>query len=194
MEYAVTPGVHKLEISYPPYYFEGINEMAEFDQEGQTFKVVLQLTPEGEAQRNRTLDYDAKLLVLEKSKHELEKTKMLDKLEYERKKLALAKDIEALEREKRESCDLFQKQLKLADAMLERYKRSGAADDYVRKTIAEGTAVYWKNSFGRVAITDGKTDNIEMATPATDVIDLVVPPSPQDISDGLKKILKKGSR
>lgn len=75
--------------------------------------------------------------------------------------------------------------------MLERYQLSGDADDYVRRTIAEGTAVYWKNSFGRIAITEGTADKIEFATPSTDAGDLSVPPDPTEIGDGLQKFLMK---
>ena len=61
----------------------------------------------------------------------------------------------------------------------------------MRKTVAKGMAVYWKNSFGRIAITDGAADNIEFATPATDAADLAVPPNPKDIGEGLQKLLMK---
>ena len=157
-EITVTPGVHKLLVSYPPYYQE-FRRDALFRSDGQTYKVVLQITPEGEKQRERVL-------------------------EYEKKK-------KALESEQKERGELFQKQLELADAMLERYQLSGDADDYVRKTIAEGTAVYWKNSFGRIAITEGSADKIEFATPSTDAGDLSVPPDPTEIGDGLQKFLMK---
>ncbi len=191
MEYEVTPGFHKLQVAYPPYYFDGIDEMAMFDQEGQTFKVVLQLTPEGEAQRSRTLEYETKLAELNKTRLELEKTKADNSIEYEKKKLALEREKKSIEAERKERCALFKKQLELADAMLDRYELSGEADDYVRKTVAEGMAVYWKNSFGRIAITEGAADNIEFATPATDAADLAVPPNPKDIGEGLQKLLMK---
>ena len=54
---------------------------------------------------------------------------------------------------------------------------------------ADGTAVYWKNSNGRIAITDGSTDNIEFATPSTDAGDLSVPPRPGDIVKDIRKLL-----
>ena len=73
--------------------------------------------------------------------------------------------------------------------MLERYGKSGDADDYVRRTVADGTAVYWKNSYGRIAITSGTANKIDFATPATDVGDIVYPPDPGDIGKGLKNLL-----
>ena len=185
---ALTPGSHSLLISYPPYYYD-FKRRAIFNQEGQTYKVVLQLTPDGEAQRHRGLEYDAKLVELNKSRLELEKMKNDNTVDYEKKKLSLEREKKSIESEQKERCELFQKQLDLADAMLERYSLSGEADDYVRKTIAEGTAVYWKNSFGRIAITEGSTDNIEFATPSTDAGDLSVPPSPTEIGEGIKKLL-----
>ena len=187
---AITPGPHKILISYHPYYYEW-SRRAVFNQEGQTYKVVLQLTPDGEAQRNRALEYDMKLVELNKSQLEVEKIKADNSVEYERKKLSLEREKKSIEAERKERCELFKKQLEFADAMLDRYELSGEADDYVRKTIAKGTAVYWKNSFGRIAITDGSTGNIEFATPATDAGDLAVPPSPKDIGEGLQKLLMK---
>ena len=94
----------------------------------------------------------------------------------------------------RERNDVFAHQMKLAAAMLGRYKKSGEVDDYVRKTIADGTSVYWKNSFGRIVITDGKADNIEFTTPSTDTGDIVYPPDATEISDGLGKLLKTGRK
>ena len=185
---SVTPGSHNLLVSYPPYYYE-FRRRAIFNQEGQTYKVVLQLTPGGEAQRNRGLEYETKLVELNKSRLELEKMKNDNTVDYEKKKLSLEREKKSIESEQKERCELFKKQLDLADAMLERYSLSGEADDYVRKTIADGTAVYWKNSFGRIAITEGSTDNIEFATPSTDAGDLSVPPSPTEIAEGLKKLL-----
>ena len=135
---ALTPGVHNVLVSYPPYYYE-FRRRAVFNQDGQTYKVVLQITKEGERERR--------------------------------------------------SGELFDKQLALADAMLGRYKKSGATDDYVRRTIADGTAVYWKNSFGRIAITDGFADNIAFTTPETKTSDISVPPKPDDIAQGLKNLL-----
>ena len=134
----LTPGIHNVLVSYPPYYYE-FRRRANFSQQGQTFKVVLQITKDGERERR--------------------------------------------------SGALFDKQLALADAMLRRYRDSGATDDYVRKTIADGTAVYWKNSFGRIAITDGFADNIQFATPVTKTGDVSVPPKPDEIAQGLKALL-----
>ena len=187
---SLTPGSHSLLVSYPPYFYE-FRRRAMFNQEGQTFKVVLQLTPDGEAQRSRTLEYETKLAELKKTQLELEKTKADNSVEYEKKKLALERERKSIEAERKERCALFKKQLELADAMLDRYELSGEADDYVRKTVAEGMAVYWKNSFGRIAITEGAADNIEFATPATDAADLAVPPNPKDIGEGLQKLLMK---
>lgn len=187
---ALTPGSHSLLVSYPPYYYD-FTRRAMFNQEGQTFKVVLQLTPNGEEQRSRNLEYETKLVELKKAQLELEKTKNNDSVEYERKKLAIEREKRSIEAEQGERCELFKKQLELADAMLERYTMSGEADDYVRKTIADGTSVYWKNSFGRIAITEGAADNIEFATPSTDAADLAVPPNPKEIGEGLQKLLMK---
>ena len=175
-EISLTPGVHKLLVSYPPYYHE-FRRDALFRSDGQTYKVVLQITPEGEKQRDRVLEYEKKLL-------ELKNLSRSGDFEYEKKK-------KALETEQKERGELFQKQLELADAMLERYQLSGDADDYVRKTIAEGTAVYWKNSFGRIAITEGTADKIEFATPSTNAGDLSVPPDPTEIGGNLQKFLMK---
>ena len=187
---ALTPGSHSLLVSYPPYYFN-FKRRAMFNQDGQTFKVVLELTPEGEEQRNRGLEYEMKLVELKKAQLDLEKMKNDNSVDYEKKKLSLSRERNAVEAEQSERCELFKKQLELADAMLDRYELSGEADDYVRKTIADGTSVYWKNSFGRIAITDGAADNIEFATPATDAGDLAVPPNPKEIGEGLQKLLMK---
>ena len=187
---ALTPGSHSLLVSYPPYYYD-FKRRTMFNQDGQTFKVVLPLTPNGEEQRSRALEYEAKLVELKKAQLELEKMKNDDSVEYEKKKLALEKERKSIEVEQGERCELFKKQLELADAMLERYTMSGEADDYVRKTIADGTSVYWKNSFGRIAITEGAADNIEFATPSTDAADLAVPPNPKEIGEGLQKLLMK---
>ncbi len=176
-EFPVTPGVHNILVSYPPYY-QNFERRAMFKTDGQTYAVVLQITPDGEAQRLRTLEYETKLLELKKAQRDGD-------LEFEKRK----KDLET---EQAEHCELFKKQMKLADAMLKRYKLSGETDDFVRKTIAEGTSIYWKNSFGRIAITDGSANNIEFATPSTDAADLAVPPNPKEIGEGLQKFLMKG--
>ena len=209
---SLTPGIHNLLVSYPPYYLE-FKRRAMFNQEGQTFKVVLQITPEGEKQRVRALEYMENMATLkneqreddleyEREKAELDADKKKLGLEYEKKKqeledkrasrlFELKKKKKNLDSEIAERCALFNKQLELADAMLDRYQLSGDADDYVRKTIAKGTATYWKNSFGRIAITEGEADNIEFATPSTDAGDLSVPPDPSDISQGIQKLLMK---
>ena len=190
MELDVPAGSHNLKVSYPPYYFD-YECLAKFEADGQTYKVVLQVNELGEGQRGRSIEYETKLVELNKSQLELEKIKADNSVEYERKKLSLEREKRSIEAERKERCALFKKQLELADAMLDRYKLSGEADDYVRKTIAEGTAVYWKNSYGRIAITDGSTGNIEFATPATDAGDLAVPPNPKEIGEGLQKLLMK---
>lgn len=158
VQLSVTPGVHSVLVSYPPYYYD-FERRAMFDTDGQTFAVVLQITPEGEEQRERQRQYDAEV--------------------------ADGQDARA------ERGQLFEKQLALADAMLKRYKLSGATDDYVRRTIADGTSIYWQNSYGRVVITDGTAGNIEMATPVTEAADVSVPPEPTEIAEGLRKLLMK---
>lgn len=190
MELEVSVGSHNLKVSYPTYYVD-FKKLAKFESDGQTYKVVLPLTELGEEQRNRSLEYETKLVELNKAQLELDKMKADNSVEYEKKKLALEKERHAIELERKERCALFAKQLELADAMLNRYELSGEADDYVRKTIAKGTAVYWKNSYGRIAITDGSADNIEFATPSTDAGDLAVPPGPKEIGEGLQKLLMK---
>ena len=135
---ALTPGSHSLLVSYPPYYYD-FKRRAMFNQDGQTYKVVLQITPVGEKERR--------------------------------------------------SGELFKKRLELADAMLERYNLSGKTDDNVRKMIAEGTAVYWKNSYGRIAITDGFADNIAFTTPEAKTSDLTVPTNKSDVGQALQNLL-----
>ena len=208
----LTPGVHNLLIKYPPYYYE-FKRRAMFNQKGQAYKVELQITPEGEEQRNRALKYardmadmkneqraddveyereklelenDKKVLGLkfEDKKAELENKRNLKRIEFERKKRLL--DTEVAER-----CELFKKHLELVDAMLDRYEMSGETDDFVRKTIADGTAVYWKNSFGRISITEGSAENIDFATPSTDAGDVSVPPAPGDIVKDIRKLVSE---
>lgn len=197
-EVSVEPGIHNVLVSYPPYY-QPFARKAKFYENGQTFAVVLQITPDGEKQRMGALDYKRKQAELDNWKRDTDfdfeqrkgeagfdfETKRRERdLEFDRKRKELVLDMA-------ERSELFKKQLELADAMLDRYELSGEADDYVRKTIADGTAVYWKNSYGRIAITDGSTDNIEFATPATDTADLAVPPNPTEIGEGLQKLLLK---
>lgn len=191
-QFSVTPGIHSVRVSYPPYYYD-FDKQARFMQDGQTFAVVLQINPAGERQRMGVLDYERKRAELDlwKRGQELQldgkgidvdkKRRELD-FEFERKR----KD---LERELAEGSELFKKQLALADAMLERYALSGEADDYVRKTIADGTSLYWQNSYGHIAITDGSAKNIEFATPAAKTDDLTVPMKSGEIAADLKKLL-----
>lgn len=161
-EVKVTPGIHRIEVSYPPYYLPFERREAKlFD--GQTFAIVLQLTDEGRALKEK----DRKLLNEQKD----------------------ADDTRA------ERSELFKKQLALADALLERYKDSGATDDYVRKTVADGVSIYWKNSHGQIAITDGKAEKIDFATPKTNTNDPVVVPDTGNALKTLREILDpKGGR
>lgn len=135
---ALTPGVHNLLISYPPYYYE-FKRRAIFNNDGQTFAVVLQITPEGEKVRRSGV--------------------------------------------------LFERQKTLFDAELERYKESGAVEDYVRKTVADGTSIYWKNSYGRIIVTDATAENIEFTTPITDASDLQDAPNTNQQAKKLKELL-----
>ena len=127
-EVKVTPGIHRIEVSYLPYCLPFERREAKlFD--GQTFAVVLTLSDVGRAMR----DADRRF-------------------QNEQNDIADART---------ERSELFKKQLALANELLNRYKASGATDDYVRRTVADGTSVYWKNSYGRVAVTDEKTEKIE---------------------------------
>lgn len=197
-QFSVSPGVHNVLVSYPPYYLPFARQ-ASFETDGQTYAVVLQITPEGEQQRLGVLDWERK-------RAELDVWKRDQDLDYETRRDQAGFDLEKarrelnfdfdrkrrqLDRELAEGSELFKKQLALADAMIERYQLSGDADDYVRTTIADGTSLYWKNSYGRIAITDGNADNIEFATPSTDSGDLAVPPGPKEISENLQKFLMK---
>ena len=155
-EIKVTPGIHRIEVSYPPYYIPFERREAKlFD--GQTFAVVLQLTAEGRALK-----------------------------EADRKTLNEQNNIDDTRAERSE---LFKKQLALADELLRRYRKSGATDDYVRKTVADGVSIYWKNSHGRIAITDGKAEKIEFATPKTTTNDPVVVPDTGNALKSLREIL-----
>jgi len=136
---SVTPGVHNLLISYPPYYLD-FKRRVMFNTDGQTYAVVLQITPEGEKVRR--------------------------------------------------SGELFEKQKALIDAELARYQLSGETEDYVRKTIADGTSMYWKNSYGRIVITNGRTRNIEFTTPVTDAGELQNAPTSNQIGDLLRAQLR----
>ena len=197
-QFSVAPGVHNVLVSYPPYYLPFARQ-ASFETDGQTYAVVLQITPEGEQQRLRVIDWERKRAELDVWKRDqdldfetrrgqagfdLEKARRELNFEFDRKR-------RQLDRELAEGSELFKKQLDLADAMVERYRLSGEADDYVRTTIADGTSLYWQNSYGRIAITDGSAENIEFATPSTDSGDLAVPPGPKEISENLQKFLMK---
>ena len=155
-EVKVTPGIHRIEVSYPPYYMPFERREAKlFD--GQTFATVLQLTDEGRALK-----------------------------EADRK---IKNEQNGVDDSRIERSDLFRKQLALADELLGRYRKSGATDDYVRKTVADGVSIYWKNSHGQIAITDGKAEKIEFATPKTTTNDPVVVPDTGNAIRALREIL-----
>jgi len=250
---SVTPGVHNILISYPPYYSDYACR-ATFNQDGQTYKIVLPLTPEGEEQRSRALKYaqdvadlkkrqQADELALERQKLELEAARRQFKanfekkqqeleaaraklendtqqkkqaLEAERAKLdadaekkkqefdgaekRLARDAErqrqsfdemkkALDLGIAERSELFKRQLKLLDSMLGRYERSGDVDDYMRKTLAEGNAVYWQNSKGRVAVTEGPAEEVKLATPPAKTGKIADPSKTKASGENLQKIM-----
>lgn len=161
-EIRITPGIHRIEVSYPPYYIPFERREAKlFD--GQTFATVLQLTDEGRALKEQ----DRKI---KNEQNDIDDTRS-------------------------ERSELFKKQLALADALLARYKDSGATDDYVRKTVADGVSIYWKNSHGQIAITDGKAEKIDFATPKTTTNDPVVVPDTGNALNTLREILNgKGVR
>jgi len=182
MQVSLSKGEHSVQVSCPPYYGE-FNHKAFFDGERLELPVVLPLTPAGEEQRMRALGYEEKLLVLEKKRNEVSHGKRMSDLEYEKEK-------NGIEAEQKERCALFAKQLELADAMLERYRKSGDVDDYVRKVVADGTSIYWKNSYGRVVITSG-SGKVKLATPATDVGNIVTAPNHEDIGESLKELLTR---
>lgn len=155
-EVKITPGVHRIEVSYPPYYIPFERREAKlFD--GQTFACVLQLTDAGRMMR----DADCKF----------------------------QNDQDNIDDARIERSELFKKQLALADELLGRYRDSGATDDYVRMTIADGVSVYWKNSHGQIAITDGKAEKIDFATPKTTTNDPVVVPDTGNALNTLREIL-----
>lgn len=136
---SLTPGIHTILVSYPPYYLD-YRRQALLDTDGQTYAVVLQITPEGERQRR--------------------------------------------------SGELFEKQKTLIDAELARYQNVGEVEDFVRKTIADGTALYWKNSCSRIVITDGIAENIDFATPKVDGGVLQRGPSSDEIGARLHQLLE----
>ena len=137
---SIPAGPHNLLVSYPPYYLN-FARRAMFNANGQTFAVVLQITPEGEKVRR--------------------------------------------------SGELFDRQKTLFDAELSRYKDSGAVEDYVRKTIADGTSIYWKNSYGRIVVTDASAENIDFTTPHVDGADLQNAPNTLAIGKKLKELLEE---
>jgi len=212
MQLKVSPGVHSVLVSYPPYYYN-FERVAHLDQEGQMFKVVLQLTPEGEEQRNRALKYAKDMAALnneqrtadfeyERDMAELEADKNLSGLEYDKKKLELEnkRETQRIELEKKrknidieiaENAELFKKQLAFIDANLEQYKLSGETKDYVCRKLADGVATCWGNSYGRIAITEGTADNIRFALPSTGADDLTVPTDPEAAIQAFHKLLMK---
>ena len=134
----IPAGPHNLLVSYPPYYLN-FARRAMFNHDGQTFAVVLQITPEGEKVRRSGI--------------------------------------------------LFDRQKTLFDAELSRYNKSGEVEDYVRKTIADGTSIYWKNSYGRIVVTDASAQNIDFTTPVTDAGDLQDAPNTNQQAKKLKELL-----
>ncbi len=97
---SVTPGFHSVLVSCPPYYGD-YSCRTMFNQDGQTFKIVLPLTPEGEEQRSRALKYaqevadlkkrqQADELALERQKLELEAARTQFKADFERKQREIA--------------------------------------------------------------------------------------------------------
>jgi len=135
---SIPAGPHNLLVSYPPYYLN-FARRAMFTHDGQTFAVVLQITPEGEKVRRSGI--------------------------------------------------LFDRQKTLFDAELSRYNKSGEVEDYVRKTIADGTSIYWKNSYGRIVVTDASAQNIDFTTPVTDAGDLQDAPNTNQQAKKLKELL-----
>ena len=93
----------------------------------------------------------------------------------------------------RRSGELFDKQKALFDAELSRYNKSGDVEDYVRKTIADGTSIYWKNSYGRIVVTDATAENIDFTTPHVDGADLQDAPSTIAVGKKLKELLTEAT-
>ena len=171
---ALTPGAHKLLISYPPYYFE-YNRRVMFNQKGQRYNVVLQLTENGEAQRDRALAYAKKL-------YELQALKKRDAFEYDKKKRML--DAEIAER-----APLLKMRQKVLDAVIDRYIESGKVTDEVRIITAEGIAKYNGQSYQRIDITDGEIDGAGVSSPAAGADDVVEPPNWSGIEKWVMKFL-----
>ncbi len=107
VQLAVTPGVHTLHISYPPYYNDYERRVL-FNQDGQTFKVILQLTPEGEEQRSRALKYTQEVA-------DLKKKQQVDELELEKRKL----ELEAARKQFKANFEKKQQEIAAARAKLE---------------------------------------------------------------------------
>lgn len=194
-QFSVTPGVHAVRVSYPPYYYD-FNKQARLVENGQTLPIVLQINPEGENQRLAALDYEKKHDELKLWRRERELDIEAKGIDVERKRRELDFEFEKqrkqLERELAEGSELFKKQLELADAMLKRYELSGETDDYVRKAIADGTSIYWQNSYGQIVITDGDAESIGMASPSTSSGDLTASISNRvDIAESLQKMLMR---
>ena len=171
---ALTPGAHNLLISYPPYYFE-YKRRAVFNQKGQRYNVVLQLAENGEAQRDRVLEYAKKL-------YELHALKKKDAFEYDKKKRML--DAEIAER-----APLLKMRQEMLDAVIDRYIESGKTTDEVRIITAEGIAKYNGQSYQRIDITDGEMDGAGVSSPATGADDVVEPPSWSGIEKWAMKVL-----
>ena len=93
----------------------------------------------------------------------------------------------------RRSGELFEKQKTLFDAELSRYNKSGEVEDYVRKTIADGTSIYWKNSYGRIVVTDATAENIDFTTPHVDGADLQEAPSTIAVGKKLRELLTEAT-
>ena len=170
----LTPGVHDLLVSYPPYYRE-YRRRAVFNQKGQRHNVVLQLTEKGEAERDRALEYAKKL-------YELHALKRKDAFEYDKKKRLL--DAEIAER-----APLLKMRQEMIDAVIERYIESGRVTDEVRVITAEGIAKYNGQSYQRVNITDGEMDGAGVSSPAAGADDVVEPPSWSGIEKWVMKYL-----
>lgn len=171
---ALTPGAHNLHISYPPYYFE-YKRRAVFNQKGQRYNVVLQLAENGEAQRDRVLEYAKKL-------YELHALKKKDAFEYDKKKRML--DAEIAER-----APLLKMRQEMLDAVIDRYIESGKTTDEVRIITAEGIAKYNGQSYQRIDITDGEMDGAGVSSPATGADDVVEPPNWSGIEKWAMKFL-----
>ena len=170
----LTPGVHDLLVSYPPYYRE-YRRRAVFNQKGQRHNVVLQLTEKGEAERDRALEYAKKL-------YELHALKKKDAFEYDKKKRLL--DAEIAER-----APLLKMRQEMIDAVIERYIESGRVTDEVRVITAEGIAKYNGQSYQRVNITDGEMDGAGVSSPAAGADDVVEPPNWSGIEKWVMKYL-----